>query len=74
MLWFCRQNRAGAEPRGVVALTGFLGVDIFILKYFAKQIHLCSLHISKLRLIHDLYFQCWAQILCKTTSFIKPEK
>jgi hypothetical protein len=25
---FCQQNRVGAEPRGVVALTGFLGVEI----------------------------------------------
>jgi hypothetical protein len=27
MPWFCRQNRAGAEPWRVVALTGFLGVE-----------------------------------------------
>jgi hypothetical protein len=41
MPWFCRQNRAGAEPRGVVALTSFLGVEIQTLsgsKHFRSAI------------------------------------
>jgi hypothetical protein len=47
---------------------------IFLWKYFARQIYSCSFHISKLndlRVIHDLYSQCFTQIMSKTTSFTK---
>jgi hypothetical protein len=51
-------------------------ICILLWKYFARQIYLCSFHISKLndlKVIHDLYSQCLTQIMSKTTSFTKPE-
>jgi hypothetical protein len=44
--------------------------------YYVRQIYLCNFHISKLndlKVIHDVYSQCLAQALYKTTPFTKPE-